>query len=51
MEAVNESAKNVAKSHELIKKFIDTDGADGNEILLSALDLLEKTLESLTKTQ
>lgn len=49
MEAVNEAAKNVAMVRELIKQYAEINNAVENPLLVSALELLDKTIEVLTK--
>ena len=50
MEAINDSLKNVAKSVELVKSYLEMNVADNEALLHVALDLLENTVEILSKS-
>jgi hypothetical protein len=50
MEAINDSLKNVAKSAELVKEYLESKNLEDDLLLRVALDLLEKTVELLSKS-
>ncbi len=50
MEAINDILKNVAKSAEMIKSFIELGSMDNEALLTVALELMEKTVEILSKS-
>lgn len=51
MEAINDSLKHVAKSIELVKSYLELNQVNDNKALLQlALELLEKTVEGLSKS-
>ena len=45
--AVNDSLKHVAKSAELVKAYLELNDVENEALLQTALDLLEKAVESL----
>ncbi len=50
MEAINDSLKYVAKSVELVKSYVDINNIQNEPLLDLALELLEKTVEELSKS-
>ncbi len=50
MEAINDSLKHVAKSVELVKSYIEVSKVENEPLLNLALELLEKTVEDLSKS-
>ncbi len=49
MEAINDSLKNVAKSVELLKSFLELGEMNNKALLQVAKELLEKTVEILSE--
>lgn len=49
MEAVNDSLKNVAKSAEMVRSFLEMGSMDNEALLTVALELLEKTVDILSR--
>ena len=49
MEAVNEASKNVARCLDLMKQYVDSMEVKASQEVLEAIEILEKTLEVLTK--
>jgi hypothetical protein len=50
MEAINDSLKNVAKSAEMVKSFLELGSMDNEALLQVALELLEKTVDILSES-
>ena len=50
MEAINDSLKNVAKSVELVKSYVELNDVENQALLHLALELMEKTVEILSKS-
>jgi len=50
MEAINDSLKHVAKSVELVKSYLELNDIENEPLLKLALELLEKTVEALSKS-
>ena len=49
MEAINDSLKNVAKSAELVRSYLELNDIENEALLQVALEMLEKTVEILSK--
>ncbi len=48
--AVNDSLKNVAKTAELVKTYLELNDIENEALLATALDLLVKTVDILSQT-
>lgn len=49
-EAINDSLKQVSKSAELVKKYLEENDIENDSMLEDALKLLENVVEALSKT-
>ncbi len=49
MEAINDSLRKVAKSAEMVRSYLELGEADNEALLQVALELLDQTVEILSK--
>ena len=50
MEIINDSSKNVAQATQLLKQYLEQNDIENADLLVAAVDLLDKTIATLTKT-